>query len=100
MEKPKLIIWRKAALKQVGEILDFYQNEYSIQASENLVNAIEATIEKVYKHPTIGQPSAKKKGVRSWIVKEHYRLFYIVKLKQIVVIAFYDLRQHPSKRIY
>jgi|GEM_PF-3388128 len=53
MEKPKLITWRKTALKQLGEILDFYQNEYSIQASENLVNAIEATIEKVYNHPTI-----------------------------------------------
>lgn len=100
MEKPKLIVWRKTALLQVGEILDFYQKEYSLQACENLVNAIETTVDKVYSHPTIGQPSAKKKYVRSWKVNEHYRLFYTVKAKQFIVLAFYDLRQNPTKRKY
>jgi plasmid stabilization system protein ParE len=75
MEDPKLAVWRKKALNQVGEILDYYQTEFSLQAVDNLVTAIEEAVLKASKYPTIGQPSAKKKGVRSRIVKEHYRLF-------------------------
>ena len=100
MEEPKLVIWRKRALKQVGEILDYYQNEFSLQAADNLVAAIEETVLKASKYPTIGQLSAKKKGVRSRIVKDHYRLYYTVKGKNLFVVAFYDMRQHPSKRKY
>ena len=100
MEKPKLVVWRKRALDQVGEILDYYQQEFSPQAVNNLVAAIDEAVLKASKYPTIGQPSVKKKGVRSRIVKEHYRLFYMVKVKNIFVVAFYDMRQHPSKRKY
>jgi addiction module RelE/StbE family toxin len=100
MEESKLIVWRKKALKQVGEILDYYLNEFSLQATDNLVAAIEESVLKASKHPTVGQPSTKKKGVRSRIVKDHYRLFYIVKGKNLFVVAFYDMRQHPLKRKY
>ena len=100
MEESKIVFWRKQALSHVTEILDYYQKEFSVQAIDNLIAAIDDTVVKISKYPTIGQPSSKRKSVRSWIIKEHYRLFYTVKGKNLFVVAVYDMRQHTSKRKY
>jgi len=72
MEKPKLIVWRKIALDQVVSTLQYYEAELSVQAAKKLYAAIDISIAKLSEHPTIGRPSAKKAGVRSWIVKKMF----------------------------
>jgi plasmid stabilization system protein ParE len=91
------VIWSKRAERHYIDMLEYLANEASYQAAENLTKAVRKTIEGLKSNSGSGRPT-KSKYVRFINIAKHRQMFYRQAGKTLHIVAFFDVRQHPSKR--
>ena len=57
-------------------------------------------LEILKRYPEIGRKSRKRKTIRMVRVDKYRQLFYRIKGKKLIVVFFFDGRQHPDKNPY
>ncbi len=96
----KEIVWRKVALLQVEQVFLFLLENASEQSAHKFLDSIEKCTKIIATHPTVGMPSQKKVGVRSYQVVGNRRLYYAEQKDKIYILSLFDLRQDPQKNKY
>ena len=94
------IVWTKRAQLSFDQIVDFLQNEWSVNSAIRFVQKTNHFLEILKKHPYIGSAEPVKKDLRSFVLTRQTIVFYRIKDEDIIVLLkFFDARQDPSKKL-
>jgi plasmid stabilization system protein ParE len=92
------IIWRKKALLYVRETAEYLEREFSHQAAENFVETVTKAIIRAEKNPTTYRKATRTKSVHVINIDKSRQMFYRLSGKTLIISAFFDARQDPTKR--
>jgi plasmid stabilization system protein ParE len=92
----KRIVWTPKATKLFTKILEFYcQRNHSKTYSRKLNKEINETVKLLAKYPLIGLKTDME-NIRV-LIKGDFKIFYEIRLAEIVIHLVWDSRQDPSK---
>jgi plasmid stabilization system protein ParE len=94
------ITWTDIATEDFLNIIDYLEIEWSDRISENFIIDCYAKIDLLAKAPMIGTASGLYTNVRRILVTKNIALYYEVKLQEVVLLSFFDVRQSPEKNIF
>ena len=94
------IEWTPNARKDLLEIISYLQQEWSDGIAENFVIECYSKINLIAQFPHMGTASEKLKAVRRISITKHNALYYSAEKSTIILLDFFDTRQHPDKSAY
>lgn len=93
----KEIRWTPEAIETFERVIEYLKDEWSEKEIENFVTATDKVIEYISDHPGMFRKT-EHKNMREALVTPHNLLIYKILSSRIDLIAFWDTRQHPSKK--
>ena len=92
------IKWTKRAERKFAKISAYLIEQWGSKVSEAFKERAFSVIELLAQFPEIGLVEVVDKGIRSFPVTRQTRVFYRLRNKDLIVLTFFDTRQHPQKR--
>lgn len=92
--------WHNDALRDLTEMIDYYEAEGAIQAPFDFREKLVGKIDFILKYPSAGRPTTKRKNIRYILIGKHRRMYYRHTSRSLTILAFFDTRQHPGKGPY
>lgn len=93
------IVLTKRAIKRYHSIKDYISAEWG----ENISTAFEqktiSFLDLLEAFPEIGELEHLDKQIRGFQLTKQTRVFYRVKEGRIIILPFFDVRQHPKKKL-
>ncbi len=101
-EVVQAVSWSAGAKTSFNKIIEYLAAYWSPKEIENLVIRTEKIITVLKSYPDMGRPSAKRKGVRIFLLDRHTQIIYFYKplKKEIVILHFWGMKQNPEKFKY
>jgi plasmid stabilization system protein ParE len=96
----KTIVWSRGASNSFDKIIKYLQNEWGDNVTANFVNRTYQIIDFLAEHPEMGAIENEEKLIRGFLITKHNTLFYRIDEKHIVLLKFFDNRQHPDKKLF
>ncbi len=94
------ICWDVKATKQLKQIHDYFEENYSKQAAKKIINEIISKIddlrtmpERYSREPLLAH---KKENFRYFIVRS-FKIIYEVTPNEVLILLIHNIRQNPSK---
>ena len=94
----KAIIWNRRASIKFNEIIIYLQDECSDNVARNFVIKTFRIVEIIAQNPEIGTLENKEKQIRGFVITKHNTMFYRIEDDKIILLNFFDNRQHPQKK--
>ena len=94
------IIWTENAREDLKNIIDYLKREWSVKAAKNFIEKLDFILDILIVSPHIGMKSHKVKSVQQILITKHNKLYYQIKGQDIILLDFFDTRQHPDKSKY
>jgi plasmid stabilization system protein ParE len=96
------VSWSTSAKASFNKIIEYLAVNWSQKEIANLIIRTEEIITILKSYPEMGRPSAKRKGVRIFLLNRHTQIIYFYKplKKEIVILHFWGMKQNPSKLRY
>ncbi|HTK22465.1 MAG TPA: type II toxin-antitoxin system RelE/ParE family toxin [Mucilaginibacter sp.] len=96
----KTIVWNHRASDSFDIIIEYLQNEWGDRVTKNFVNRTYQIIEFLSEYPEMGTLENSEKQIRGFVITKHNTLFYRIEDDNIVLLFFFDNRQHPRKKTF
>jgi plasmid stabilization system protein ParE len=98
-ELVQTVSWSPGAKTSFHKIIEYLAVNWSQKEIESLLERTEKTIAILKCYPEMGRPSAKRKGVRIFLLDRHTQIIYCYKSarKEIVILHFWGMKQNPKK---
>lgn len=90
------IVWTKEAEDRFDQVVRYLRVEWTERVAADFVRKTHVTLQRIKRFPHAGRPG--KKGTREVLVTKHNLLVYQLTDGMIVVVGFWDTRQHHSRR--
>ncbi len=84
------------AEKNFLSIVEYIKNKWGDKTAGQFVQKTDETFKLLKNYPSMGQ--VEKNDIRGFQLSPQTRLLYRIKEDKIVVLAFFDVRQHPNKK--
>ena len=94
------IVWTKNAVEDFKKILDYLNEDWSVEASENFVIELFSKLDLISNYPFAGMASSIEKDLRKILITKHNALYYKVEKGKIRLLDFFDTRQDSDKDKY
>lgn len=94
----KTIIWNSKANNQFFAIIDYLEKHWSRRIAQNFITETLQTLKILAQFPEMGRVDNPVKKIRVFVITKHNILYYRVDDDKIVLLNFFDTRQHPRKR--
>ena len=94
----KKIKWTKSASKSFDKTVSYLQQEWSEKTAEKFVQKVNTFLINLIHYPEIGKVEMEEKGIRGFVLSRHTTVLYRIKNNQIILLQFFDNRQHPDKK--
>jgi plasmid stabilization system protein ParE len=94
----KTIIWNNRANNSFNAIIKYLQNEWGDKVTQNFVIRTYQVIELLAANPEMGLIEHFEKQIRGFVITKHNTLFYRVEDEKLILLNFFDNRQHPRKK--
>jgi plasmid stabilization system protein ParE len=94
----KTIIWNRRASNKFNAIIEYLEKEWGKNVTRSFVVRTYQIIEILAQNPEIGTVENKEKQIRGFVITKHNTLFYRIENDSLVLLSFFDNRQHPQKR--
>ena len=91
------IKWSKKSEKKFDLILDYLNDEFGQITTAKFVKKVFDFLTILAEFPEIGSLENKEYGIRGFVIVKQITLFYQVRDNTIILLNFYDNRQHPKK---
>ena len=93
------IKWTKRAQKSFDKIVEYLEDEWSINSAIKFVRLTNRFLETLENQPRLGKAEIAKKDLRSFVLSRHTTVFYRIKDDEhLIILKFFDTRQHPNKK--
>ncbi|RVU01988.1 hypothetical protein EOD41_08530 [Mucilaginibacter limnophilus] len=93
------VIWSAEAEKSYSKILLYLQKNWTDREVNHFVKRVNILIKNITQQPYLFKPSSTKQ-IRKAVIGKQNSLFYLVRNHQIILLTFWDNRQHPKKNKY
>nr|WP_321452847.1 type II toxin-antitoxin system RelE/ParE family toxin [uncultured Carboxylicivirga sp.] len=96
------ITWSAQAKLDYYKVLDYLNENWSINEVKSFIDKTEEVLNVIKKHPQSFTETSRIKNVRKGLVTKHNYLFYkvMLKKKEIILLTFWDTRQDHQKLKY
>ena len=96
----KTVVWNRRASNSFNSIISYLQQEWGDKVTRDFVVRTYDLIELLVANPEMGLVEHFERQIRGFIITKHNTLFYRVEGEKIVLLNFFDTRQHPRKKSY
>jgi plasmid stabilization system protein ParE len=79
-------------------ICEYIESEWSERIARNFASDVYRMLDLLKIFPEIGSIEQKRKNIRGLVITKQTTLFYTIKEKKVILLTFFDTRQHPSRR--
>ncbi len=94
----KKIIWTPESEKTFEGVLIYLDTHWTEKEKSNFITATNRTIQIISQQPELFRKLAKS-NTHEALVTKHNLLLYTIKEESIDLVAFWDTRQNPKKKI-
>ncbi len=94
----KTIIWNRRASDNFNSIIAYLQKNWGDKVTRNFVTHTYQIIELLALNPEMGSIEYAEKQIRGIVITKHNTLFYRVEEEKLILLTFFDNRQHPRKK--
>ncbi len=92
------IQWPKKADKSFDEILEYLLLEWGENVTKSFTKKVFNFLDILSEFPELGIIENLEKGIRGFIIVKQIILFYKISEQKIILLDFFDVRQHQVKR--
>ena len=92
------IIWAPTANITYYQILEYLEQNWSINEMRNFIDRVEQVVQHISENP-LHYPYSKENDTYKCVVVKQVSLFYRLKHQHIELLVFWDNRQDPAKLI-
>ena len=92
------INWTTRADKKFDQILNYLVEEWGESTAKYFTRRVYDILDLLTEFPEIGTVENKEKGIRGFIIIKQVSLFYRISGDRIILLNFFDNRQHPLKK--
>lgn len=96
----KTIIWNRRASIRFNSIINYLQSEWGDRVTQNFANRAFQVIELLSENPEMGLIENADKQIRGFVITKHNTLFYRIEHDSLILLNFFDNRQHPAKKTF
>jgi plasmid stabilization system protein ParE len=96
----KTVTWNRRASNNFNSIINYLQNEWGDRVTRDFVIRTYKIIELLALNPEMGSVEHFEKQIRGIVITKHNTLFYRVEEEKLILLSFFDTRQHPQKKAY
>jgi len=96
----KTITWNRRASNNFNSIITYLQNEWGDRVTRDFVSRTYRIIELLALNPEMGSVEHFEKQIRGILITKHNTLFYRIEEEKLILLNFFDNRQHPQKKSY
>ncbi len=93
------IFLTKRAEKNYLSIKEFITNKWGISVAEAFERKATDFFDLLENYPEIGVVEVDDKQIRGFQLTKQTRVFYRIKGERIIILTFFDVRQHPNKKL-
>ena len=86
----------KRATQQFKSIQEYLEQHWGEKVLKSFNQKTIHFFDLLERYPEMGRIEVENKGIRGFLLTKHTRVFYRVKNNQIIVLAFFDVRQKPT----
>ncbi len=94
----KKIVWTKRANIKFNGIIDYLEQEWGPNVTQNFVNKAYGIIDLISDQPDLGTLENPDKKIRGFLLTKHNRLFYRVTDTEIILLNFFDTRSGRNRQ--
>jgi len=94
----KKIVWTKRANIKFNRIIDYLEQDWGPNVTQNFVKKVYGIIDLISDQPDLGTVENHEKKIRGFSLTKHNRLFYRVTDKEIILLNFFDTRSGHKRR--
>lgn len=94
----KTIVWNRRASDNFNSVINYLQKEWGDKVTRNFVVRTYKIIELLAANPEMGSIEHVEKQIRGILITKHNTLFYRIEEEKLILLSFFDNRQHPRKK--
>ncbi len=92
------LFWSKRADKKFDRICAYLESEWGEKVTTAFVKKVYEFLDILVEFPGIGSLENKEKNIRGFVIVKQITIFYKRKGNKIILLNFFDNRQHPIKK--
>jgi hypothetical protein len=93
----KEVVWSPKAINEFDKIIKYLGKEWSNKEVKKFILRTNKIVDQI-SSGTIKFRTSGKKSIHEVLITKHNLLIYKIKSEQILLMTFYDTRQHPKKK--
>ena len=93
------VIWQNTAINHFETIQDHLIKEWGNSANIKFTWKVFRLIELIRRYPEVGSVELRERNIRGYTVTRQVRMLYQIGSKKIYILALFDNRQNPSKKL-
>lgn len=93
----KEIRWSEQAEITFFEVVEYLNQNWTQKEVDNFIDETYSVIELISKKPLLSRSSGLE-NYREILITKHNLLMYRIREEEIVLLSFFDTRQHPRKK--
>jgi plasmid stabilization system protein ParE len=93
------IRWTKRAASGFHKLIEFLQEKWGDRSAVKFLSRTQKFLDTIQENPNIGKIESEKTKLYSFVLSRHNTIFYRLRDNKIILVAFFDNRQDPRKRI-
>jgi plasmid stabilization system protein ParE len=86
------------AQKKLESIWNYLKAEFGEKSAHTFREKTTKFLNTVSEFPEVGISEVPEKNIRSYLITSKTRVFYRIKGSRILILTFFDVRQHPLKK--
>lgn len=94
----KKIVWTKRASNKFNKIIDYLEQEWGPNVTQNFVVKVYSIVDLISDQPDLGTVENQDGKIRGFLLTKHNRLFYRVTDKEIILLNFFDTRSGHKRQ--
>jgi plasmid stabilization system protein ParE len=93
------IIWLDKAVDSYFNILNYIETYFGNLVAEKFIFHVNETLNLIIDYPLLGKAEFESSKVRGVIIEKKTTLYYKLENNKVILLKFFDHRQHPSKKL-
>lgn len=93
-----IIHWTRRADHKFDQILQYLLKEWGEGGTQTFVKQVYEFLNIIVEFPEIGTIENRDKEIRGFVIVKQITVFYKITNKKVILLDFFDNRQHPSKK--
>jgi len=90
------IVWSPKALQKFHDVIKYLEKNWGETVVKDFVQRTDQLLKNLIIHPKIHRSITNKYNIKEAVVTKHNLLIYKITKDKIILLTFFDTRQHPK----